>query len=69
MPASTIRNSPVMFDALVRKNSTASAICAVVPAWRSGVVGVRYADKIKAYPTMTSPQEARDAKDEEAKGD
>jgi len=27
-----------MFDALVRKNSTASAICAVVPAWRSGVV-------------------------------
>lgn len=37
MPASTIRNSPVMFDALARKNSTASAICSGVPAWRSGV--------------------------------
>ena len=38
MPASTIRNSPVMFDALARKNSTASAICSGVPAWRSGFV-------------------------------
>ena len=38
MPASTIRNSPVMLDALVRKNITASAICSGVPAWRSGAV-------------------------------
>ena len=37
MPASTIRNSPVMLLALVRKKSAASAICSGVPAWRSGV--------------------------------
>lgn len=38
LPASTTNISPVTLEALVRKNSAASAICSGVLAWRNGVV-------------------------------